>query len=181
MVLWRGGIASAKSEQVRRGGVQPEITTTARARHLSLAVENELPHKAISISDVTDVAWYASAVPGFGKGIVTGCDGKFCRKHPTREKMAVLLCRFAALRVKTCAVLRSLRVYGRPLGLALAGVRWAWRKGDPGYPAARDPMGGATRAQAAAILQRTSKLQRSSMHSISLFMYPGRSDDMSIA
>lgn len=122
-------------------------------------LENEpTAAQTVTFSDVADGAWYAKAVTwAASKGIVTGYDGSFDPDGTlTREQMAAILYRYAAYKNYDVSAADGLLDYAdKPSDWALSGVSWAVAKGlIKGSGNSLDPKGGASRAQAAALLQR---------------------------
>ncbi len=108
--------------------------------------------------DVADDAWYADSVAwASSKGIVTGYEGKFDPDGTlTREQMAAILYRYATYKNLDISADNNLSDYtDMPSDWALSSVKWAVAKDlIKGNGCVLNPMGGATRAESATILQR---------------------------
>lgn len=122
-------------------------------------MENE--PAATAAADFTDIAagkWYTQAVTWAAKNeIVTGHAGKFNPDDAiTREQLAAILHRYATYKDYAISKGANLDTYpDTPSDWALSGVSWAVAEGLlQGSGGRLAPEAGATRAQAAAVLQR---------------------------
>jgi hypothetical protein len=122
-------------------------------------MENE--PAATAAADFTDIAagkWYTQAVTWAAKNeIVTGHAGKFNPDDAiTREQLAAILHRYATYKNYAISTGANLDAYpDNPSDWALSGVSWAVAEGLlQGSGGRLAPEAGATRAQAATVLQR---------------------------
>ena len=156
-------------EFVSRNGIMNGIggtafspsTTITRDMLVSILwrMENEpAATKTVTFTDVTDGKWYAKAVAwAAANNIVAGYDGKFDPGGTlTREQLTAILYRYATYKSYDMSAKDTLSAYtDKPSAWALSSVSWAVAEGlIKGSDGRLDPKGGATRAQAASILQR---------------------------
>lgn len=109
-------------------------------------------------TDVSNSAWYAEAVAwAVNKGIVTGYGNSVFAPDDaiTREQFAAMLYRYAG-KPETSGTLSGFTDAGQVSSYALSALKWAVEKGiiNGKGSGILDPKGNATRAEAAAILQR---------------------------